>query len=576
MIRKAKYLFILFLIFSIFIIPANAIQFTVTGITCVGPINPVSSYTGDRDTIFYVGIGNNLTVYDMYGSNSNIGDIRNLPSSIDDVYGTEDYIFVILDDGQAYRFDNFIGLKDFDAMSSEDGDFVLLGDFSTGTNQKTICVDANSDIFIGARDPDKVWKIDHLSLTSATFLSSGVSYPNVVTNGLNGLIVLGESGGVYNVDSLENATQIGTSLSAGSINTGVQQLTNGNIILAGHGYNSNAKALKEVYLNGTIAQSIYDGAEGNEWSGGSATRNDFLVLSNGIIVNSQEANDLIITYTTLDNVGGYSPLSGSSSTSLTNLYQNQLIESLYSTYYNNQNIQTHYLVATSILNESAQDYYKNTYGIQVELEDESGSFVNSYFVDGSEFEAYDFTNPLHNWFTNLLLSYVLDEYLMINGYQDFSNNENWLSGNYTLKMYEVNKYSGSKALLGSDTFQIYNSTSPYTNTTTETNNDYSSSGGSGDFNDMLENIISLMTTKAFWGVIIWSGLVVGVAQRRDSNGDHIDTKQIGIFGIIAAILLAIAGAFEPYTWFVVVICIILAAVAFVNFGKGFSGLGGGN
>jgi len=308
--------------------------------------------------------------------------------------------------------------------------------------------------------------------------------------------------------------------------------------------------------------------------------NDFIIENTGTYVYYgsdiltigavyEGINGHVKSYSTLDGYGGFSGYAASEGE-----YQNKLIESLYDSYYNNQDVKTHYSVATGILNETEQQYFKTTYGVQVEMIDESESLVDSFFVDGSEFDEYDFTNPAFNWFTNAVIDFLSDDvYMFSSGYYDFSNTDNWETGNYTLILYEVNKYSGNKALLDTDSFFIQNASSPYSNTTAQQKYDYpEGSGGTGDFGDMLDNIIVLMTTKAFWGVIIWVGVTLGVAQRRDSY--NIDTKQIGIFSAILAILLAIAGAFDPYKWFVISICIIFAAIGFVAVGKQFSGTGG--
>jgi hypothetical protein len=83
-------------------------------------------------------------------------------------------------------------------------------------------------------------------------------------------------------------------------------------------------------------------------------------------------------------------------------------------------------------------------------------------------------------------------------------------------------------------------------------------------------LINFMSTISFWGFIIWMGLTISIAQ---AAGDKINTKNLVLFSVLVANLLAVVGLWDPYTWYVLVISWIILAISFIQVGRKFSGTG---
>jgi hypothetical protein len=233
-----------------------------------------------------------------------------------------------------------------------------------------------------------------------------------------------------------------------------------------------------------------------------------------------------------------------------NEYQEENVASLYDTYYQDQTIQTSYRVATSIMNSTSQEYYKDTYLISVELLDENGTYIDSYYIDGSEFTQYDFTNPQYNYFQNILMQLITDEYLYIGGYKNFANNGNWIAGNYTLKMYEVNKYSGNKVVLDTDTFEIYNNTSPY-DTSTGTNTDIP------DSTPLPDRITTFLNSGWFFAIAILLACT-GIAKRSDGGYSSTGLILAIPIGLVIAVAMGYIPVWVLFLMFFVVLFAIMA------------------
>ncbi|WMW24344.1 hypothetical protein RE474_09605 [Methanolobus sediminis] len=136
-----------------------------------------------------------------------------------------------------------------------------------------------------------------------------------------------------------------------------------------------------------------------------------------------------------------------------------------------------------------------------------------------------------------------------------------VTGNYQFTLTDGNdRIQATQYLIVTDSGSSYSGYS----------DDYTSSGNWG--NDIITNLITFLTLPAFWGFILWSGLTIGMIQRRDRNGNAIfDLKQVGIVSVLACNLLAIAGLWRPYTWYVVIVSWLLLAIGFYGVGRKFSG-----
>jgi len=87
-------------------------------------------------------------------------------------------------------------------------------------------------------------------------------------------------------------------------------------------------------------------------------------------------------------------------------------------------------------------------------------------------------------------------------------------------------------------------------------------GGGNPAGAMGNNLLTFMSIPAFWGFIIWVLLIYYVI----SHSADGSSKNAGLVGFIAANLEAVIGLWSPFTWYILVICWIGAAIFFLQSG----------
>jgi hypothetical protein len=132
---------------------------------------------------------------------------------------------------------------------------------------------------------------------------------------------------------------------------------------------------------------------------------------------------------------------------------------------------------------------------------------------------------------------------------------NWVNGTYTVSLIE--SYLGNNAVLSIDYYIILNVSNPNTGGLTNPKPQGGSlppSNQSNTGNPTMDNIINFLQMPAFWGILIFVFVVLGVAWKAPSA--------VGIVALIISNLEAIIGLWVPYTIYVFIVTWIIAAIFF--------------
>lgn len=81
------------------------------------------------------------------------------------------------------------------------------------------------------------------------------------------------------------------------------------------------------------------------------------------------------------------------------------------------------------------------------------------------------------------------------------------------------------------------------------------------------DLLSVMSVTAFWGFVIWMGIIGTTIKMMVSRGGNVDSHGLMFVGWLSAILLAVIGLFAPYKIYIIVVSTILAAIMFKFLGR---------
>ncbi|RLI17603.1 hypothetical protein DRO54_11275 [Candidatus Bathyarchaeota archaeon] len=140
------------------------------------------------------------------------------------------------------------------------------------------------------------------------------------------------------------------------------------------------------------------------------------------------------------------------------------------------------------------------------------------------------------------------------------------AGTYTAQLLITNKTTLEQFTLASDTFtvlnQSYNESTGYLPPEEEIPDD------AGEPEAIFNNLFYFMTLPIFWGLILYVGFIVGMAQT------GVNGTAIGFIAFLLLQLFAVAGLFAPYTIYILVVSWIGAGMFFTIGRKLIYGGGG--
>ena len=537
--------FLFLAIFCSLISLSSAAEISVTDLHCVAHGVAPTGYTGDAEQIILAGSGNDIIATDIFGSGMTVNAISNFPADVGSIYNTKNWLYVILLDGRVYKIPSSPYQRDFENLNFADADHkdgYYLGDFSTGTTyQNQIQVDDSGDIFIYSAYNQKIYKVDGTTFISSEFVSSSFFSTYAISANRNrcsfwlydnylyvAVIDVGTNLDVYRFSSANNEELIYSDVISGPNNvfSYISPLSNGNWILGAA--TSTGKRTTIIEYNGTASLgNIY--SDTGYYPESTATGN-IIVKPNGIICFAATTQDKIVTFGTISGAGGvYSEGEGTTPPEIT--YNAKTINAEYKTYYNQTNVR--FLWSLGIDDEFINTYNTvysepiyNRYYWRIELFSPDDIFVNSYVIPVNwKYQKYtlgifgsgDYVNAGNVQFNNIVGN-----------------------GTYTVKIYELNRITGAKAFLDSDTFEILSQTNP------------SGSGGISETSG--ETAAYNFLNSPYLVAIVIIG-VVGFQFGRGRDG-NINGSAMIVLIPLAVGLCCLMGILPMWILYVMVLCII--------------------
>lgn len=533
-------------ILSFFITPVSGIEVAVTDLHCVAHYVPPTGYLGDKDSLFLVGSDNDILCFDTVGGAISSGNIFNFSIDVIGIYSTQPYTYVILQDGKTYKMKNYLSTKEFSdySFSGDNRDAYYLGDFSTSTTMQTmsILVDQAGDIYVSTGGDETLIKIDGTTYTSVTYLSQEAQNTLITATNMQSRIqyaldansiVVAYGDTNYDVDvgritGLNTASKIfdNVLLHDTIIWSYIAPLSNGNYIIGFSEYTDLYTNIIE-YNGTTNIGTLYSGSG---YGAATSDGGNIVVKPNGIVLYAAPIGDKVITYVTPSGAGGiYFEEEGTTPPEIT--YNAKTVNAEYETYYNQTNVNFKWTLA---IDDDFIDTYNivysepiyNRYYWRIELFSPDNIFINSYILP---------TNWKYQTYT--LGIFGVGDYIN-SGNVQFNNIVG--NGTYTVKIYELNRITGAKAFLDSDTFEILAQTNP------------SSSGGISETTG--ETAAYNFLNSPYLVAIIIIG-VVGFQFGRGRDG-NINGSAMIVLIPLAVGLCALMGILPMWILYVMVLCIV--------------------
>lgn len=525
--KLSPFLFLVILFF--FILPVNAVTISIEQPAGLSFYVAPSNVNYNPSDVAICNDLYNISVYNAdysYTSGQLIYVGQRSTYLIDCVF-SEQYIYLSHADGSIYRIPNRDGIIYWSSLKDTEKQLLI----TVGTYPKmTIGNDGNLYIASGSG----IHKIDLESLTVTTgsdigqhtsvnfdknYMYNGVSYVVGVTN--NDFSYL-------KFNTLTDYKQViyNTTTNYGSGTRSIMAfipLTNGKYFTYVFSSTNQAAAYTGSYHSADTVISAVN-------SEVSALYNDAIVTSDGIAIISSFGDDKVDTY--FIGAGAYNfGAVGDSTTPPEITYNAKSVNAEYETYYNQTNVNFMWSLAIDddfidTYNSVYSDPIYNRYYWRIELFSPDNIFINSYIIPT-------------NW---KYQSYTLG----IFGAGDYINSGNVQfnnivgNGTYTVKIYELNRITGAKAFLDSDTFEILAQTNP------------SSSSGISEASG--ESAAYNFLNSPYLVAIIIIG-VVGFQFGRGRDG-NINGSAMIVLIPLAVGLCALMGILPMWILYVMVLCII--------------------
>ena len=301
--KKSILILVCFLV--LLIQPAIATNWYAAGLNGLS-LNPTN------DNSFFACNGTQVTEFSVTGVIGSEG-VHGYTANLADVFVTDDDFYALRVDGLIYRTPR--NGTNIDFPSSLDGDVtVYLGDAFAGTNSRArIVVDDDLDIFVsintGGQTLPQLTYPDYSLIDYLTITELPTYYINSISAGSDGLLTVPSNDitgsnvvvGKASFRSIDYDAAVSYPAdTSGPTIQGVAELSNGEYVVAWRPSSTNV-VVDQVYSNGSLRARIVDFGYF-----GSLEMGDIIVLPGGTGVYSDDINDFAHTFTTLDNVGGYS------------------------------------------------------------------------------------------------------------------------------------------------------------------------------------------------------------------------------------------------------------------------------
>lgn len=545
--KLSPFLFLAVLCFFIF--PVSAIEIAVTDLHYVAHNIPSSSYLGDKDSLILVASDNDIRSFDTMGGTTSVNQVMNFSTDVTGIYCTNNYLYVSLQDGKCYKIKTSDYAREFSALSFEgdNRDAVYLGDLITGTATNfcnPIFADSTGTIYFHNQYENKVTKISGLTYVSTEFISSATlqsilygdsTYRAGSAIASNSLIIAGGDTGydldVFAFTSTNTYTQIYNNIILDSKSGGayVAKLSNGNYVL---GYSVIATPYTTTIIEVNSTSSI-----GTIYSAATSHASGFdignlIVKPNGLVCFASPATDKVYTFGTISGSGGvYTEDEGTTPREIT--YNVGSINAEYETYYNMSNVNAKWSIAIDddFINTWVNTHstpIQDTYTFRIELFSNDDVFVSSYDIPKSSWKYQAYTWGL----------FGSGDYIS-SGSVQFSNIRG--NGTWKFKLYEINKITGAKAFVDSDTFQILNQNNP-------------TGAGIPPLDNNPTNIVTNFLESPYLIAIIIIG-VVGFQFGRGKDG-NINGSAMVVLIPLAVGLCALMGILPMWILYTMVLCII--------------------
>ena len=128
------------------------------------------------------------------------------------------------------------------------------------------------------------------------------------------------------------------------------------------------------------------------------------------------------------------------------------------------------------------------------------------------------------------------------------------SGTYTAQLLITNKTTLERFTLASDTFTVLNQT--YNESTGYLPPEEEIPDDAGEPESIFNNLFYFMTLPIFWGLVLYIGFIVGMAQT------GVNGTAIGFIAFLLLQLFAVVGLFAPYTIYILVVSWVGAGMFF--------------
>lgn len=257
---------------------------------------------------------------------------------------------------------------------------------------------------------------------------------------------------------------------------------------------------------------------------------DSAVGDDGIIYMCEGSS--ITTYATIDFAGG----AGIAGEEPENLYTKAEVNSDYDTYVNNTDIYVRYEIETEPIAETNVTTWQNEYSFKIEMYSPSDILLGYKLIDGTSFDYAEYlVGGMYIGAGNMTKASSFK----------FTSTTNWVNGTYVLKLYEVNKITGNRALLDTDTYLVLFES--YEGSVTDQPDD--STEPTGD-EVTTTTFLHSTTFKAIGLIMLCAGVMFlfgGFAG--------------GIVGSGLGIIAAYGFGFISFAWLIIMILVVVLAIA---------------
>lgn len=415
----------------------------------VAPEGFVSADPNAYDNVLAVCWDNNISIltypYISAGSSGSQIFVGATGLTVQDAVFTKDYVFIVYNNGQVYRINQWFGIFDWSTDASIGENVILVTTVSTTAGTQNLDIDSNGFVYVTGNT--YIYKInpETLTTTASAATASPLYSLNIGSDGIYTGTRVSTSNIIntnyYKWSSLSSnelktftGTSYGYTTTTNRYTLGISQLSNGNFfVLKGTAASTTIDALVVDYGNAT---TVINNLDIITFSSGSFLLSDMIALPNGYGFISSSVTDKVYSYSL--EAGGIG-FSGSNYVPAKLLYDNTDIYTDYGNYYNGSNVDVHYAIGFDTILQSptftSKDTIINRFNWKIELISPDNVMVNSFVIP----ENYERTSLLSS------------EYYLTNSVTLNNINPN---GTWSLNLFEIDTQTNEKSLLDTISFTV--------------------------------------------------------------------------------------------------------------------------